>query len=385
MAKREFKLPGIEDLNKEQENVRALSLEGQHLIVGGPGTGKSVMALLKAKRMHEEKKRYCFLVFNHLLNQANKQLFDLDVDLVSRQWQSWFIHKFERITGKYGVPGSPPGSLNFLWGQVLEALAEKDDDENTYLIIDESQDMPPEFYQCIASLGLENLFVVADQNQAIEDGKNSSRRDLEDMLALETNDVIELKTNYRNNHAIARLAREFYTGDPASPPPELPPPPSTQIDIPLLLEYPQQDFDDIIRRVLTMAHNNPTKLLGVIAPNNNVRCRFYNALVSENGKKGMKVKISTYSSDDRKDMAFNEGGIMIINCQACKGLEFDTVFIVGLSDYPLRSAPDYEETRKLFYVMVARAIDRVIMLKEKGRHCLVEKILPEDSQILERK
>jgi len=75
MAKRRFQLPGIQDLSKEQELVRALPFEGQHLIIGGPGTGKSVMALLRAKALADEKLDYRFLVFNHLLRQASKRIF----------------------------------------------------------------------------------------------------------------------------------------------------------------------------------------------------------------------------------------------------------------------------------------------------------------------
>ena len=36
-ATRKFELPGIQDLTKEQELIRALPKAGQHLIVGGPG------------------------------------------------------------------------------------------------------------------------------------------------------------------------------------------------------------------------------------------------------------------------------------------------------------------------------------------------------------
>ena len=63
MAKRIFKLPGIQDLSKEQEQARALPLTGQHLIIGGPGTGKSVLTLLRARRLAAEKKGYRFLVY----------------------------------------------------------------------------------------------------------------------------------------------------------------------------------------------------------------------------------------------------------------------------------------------------------------------------------
>ena len=95
------------------------------------------------------------------------------------------------------------------------------------LIIDEGQDMPPEFYQALLNLRFENFYVVADQNQQIVPGQNSTRQDIQNGLGIALGDVIELQDNYRNTHPIARLAREFYTGDPASPPPDLPNRPST--------------------------------------------------------------------------------------------------------------------------------------------------------------
>ena len=64
--RRKFELPGIQDLSKEQEAARALPREGQHLIVGGPGTGKSVLALIRSRRHQRERDDYLFLVFrNH--------------------------------------------------------------------------------------------------------------------------------------------------------------------------------------------------------------------------------------------------------------------------------------------------------------------------------
>ena len=54
MAKRYFKLPRVQDLNKGQDSVLMLPKKGQHLIVGGPGTGKSVVALLRVIKCRDE-------------------------------------------------------------------------------------------------------------------------------------------------------------------------------------------------------------------------------------------------------------------------------------------------------------------------------------------
>ena len=77
--------------------VRALPKDGQYLIVGGPGTGKTVMALIRARRHHRDKDDHVFLVYNHLLHLASEQLFG--GGLSSATWQTWLPDQFREITG----------------------------------------------------------------------------------------------------------------------------------------------------------------------------------------------------------------------------------------------------------------------------------------------
>ena len=51
--KRRFELPAAGDLSEEQEDIEDLELDGQHLIIGGPGTGKSVLSCTYAKQKEQ--------------------------------------------------------------------------------------------------------------------------------------------------------------------------------------------------------------------------------------------------------------------------------------------------------------------------------------------
>jgi DNA helicase II / ATP-dependent DNA helicase PcrA len=390
LAKRKkFYLPGIQDLSKEQEDARALPKEGQHLIIGGPGTGKSVLALLRSRRHHEDNDLYVFLIYNHLLNQASQQLFGKE--LASKQWMSWFMRIFKQTTGEpFPLLAAKPGSTweESDWEgafQIVSNFSELPQNDFPCLVIDEGQDMPPQFYQILVNLGYENFFVVADQNQQIEPDKNSTRQEIQDILGIDVNDVIELTYNYRNSYAIACLAREFYTGDPASPPPKLPTTSTSSSKRPMLVDYTPEAFRRIIDRILKIADNDPSKLIGIITPNNSVRERYFEALnTSDVQLDNPRPEISTYKSGDKHSMAFSESGIMVINAQSCKGLEFDTVILADINKQ-VCNLRNQDVVKRLYYVMVARAIDQVIMLREKGQHCAVDSILPMNNDILERK
>jgi DNA helicase-2/ATP-dependent DNA helicase PcrA len=388
MAKHEFNLPGIQDLSKEQEYARALPKQGQHLIIGGPGTGKSVLALLRSRRHQQDKDDYIFLVYNKLLNQASRQLFGME--LCSQQWQSWFAIIFKAASGEAvpKLPSNGNGWQEIDWvrtSEIIAALPIIGGEKHPFLIIDEGQDMPPEFYQALFNLGFENVYAVADQNQQIVPGQNSTRQEIQNGLGIAPNDVIELQDNYRNSRPIARLAREFYTGDPASPPPALPNRPSAIR--PILYTYEQSDFQNLIERILKNADTTPEKLIGLIAPNNKTRERYFEALMKTKATvkfDNVPPAVQTYLAGSSPDIPFNEGGIMVINAQSCKGLEFDTVFLADINQH-FCNTKNQDQTKRLFYVMVARAKERVIMLKEAGKHCPVDAILPQDTDILERK
>ena len=82
-------------------------------------------------------------------------------------------------------------------------------------------------------------------------------------------------------------------------------------------------------------------------------------------------------------MAFDEGGVLVINAQACKGLEFDTVVLADIDEHYIPRA-DPDVARRLFYVMVARARERVFMFMKRNDRNEIERILPADPNLLRR-
>ena len=379
--RRRYALPGVEDLTKEQEEIRALPMTGSHLVVGGPGTGKTVICLLRTRRLARGGEEYCFLVWNHLLHRASRALFEGELE--AKTWKSWFWGVFRKVFGE-SPPTLPSDSWREDWKAVGQAVVKLpksvDEGSRPFLVIDEGQDMPPGFYDFLLQLGFENLLVVADQNQQIKEDEHTSRRELEDLLG----DARELHYNHRNSLPVARLAREFATDDPASPLPELPAGRRT-VDTPWLYTVGEGDRARIARNILKHWDQDPRRLIGVIAPNNNVRGRYFDALRRSNIPLDHgRPWIETFHGDNKPEVPFDRGGILVINAQACKGLEFDTAVLADIDEHRVDAA-DPDRTKKLFYVMVSRARERVVLFMKRSGDRPIETILPKDESILRRR
>ena len=366
----------------------ALPREGLHLVVGGPGTGKTVVCLLRARRHSQHGEDYQFLVWNHLLYRACRAVFD--GELQARTWHSWFGEVFCKRVGNL-VPKLQPADGETWrpvdWGGVLKAASALPQPENgasahSLLVVDEGQDMPPGFYTSLFAFGYGDLFVAADQNQQLKDDENSNRRELEELLG----GAVELRYNFRNSHPIARLAREFYTGDPASPPPELPPGDKTTIYVPRLYYVEEDTLPRIARNVLRHWDQDPRRLIGVIAPNNGVRSRYLYAVKEWSGRLALDngdPRVETFHGSHRPEVRFDRGGILVINAAACKGLEFDTVVLADIDEHGVDPA-DQDRAKKLFYVMVSRARKNVVMFMKRDANRELEEILPKDQEVLRR-
>lgn len=385
MAARRFKLPDIQDLSKDQERARLLPRDGRRLIVGGPGTGKSIIALLRTRRHHRPNgaQEYVFLVYNRLLLEASRELVANAVN--AHAWKSWFTTMYRHAL-RQPCPVVDGQAFNLDWDAILAAIAEAHEIRppvTPFVIIDEGQDMPPEFYRALLQIGFEHVYVVADQNQRITD-EHSSLHEIVTELAIEQDARIELTENYRNCDRIARLALAFRVEDPASP--CLKPPLERRCTRePLLIDYGpgcDWDFDMLIQRILKAADRDPARLYGIITPDNETRRRWLEALCQHSVIASLdhgRPRIVTYASGDNDgDHRFSEGGIFVINAQSAKGLEFDTVLLADIDAYRFdpESRDQRDDVKRRFYVMISRAREHVVLLRRAGHRCPVDAILP---------
>jgi len=380
MAKRIFKLPTRQELTKSQRAVLRLPKDGQHLITGAPGTGKSVVALWRLQEIGHSKDTV-FLTFNHVLNHANKALVQSTHSTKMNTAMSWFYElQWSMVKGTSGtfeenkMPELAPHKPDY--EKVTQRMADLNVDCSRFnLIIDEGQDLPPEWFDCIESLKVSNFFVVADQNQQITE-ERSSLKELQDALGIDQEEVIELKENWRNTTAIAAFANYFYT-DKTSPRPLLPNRPST--DTPIMFEY--DNIDLVKEQILNEYDRDPSKLIGFFVANENKRNWWAENLADDSaGRKNAPPLVSTYFASQKGsvNINFNYGGVVVLNDKSVKGIEFDTVFI--LIDGFKTISNDKESLMKRMYVMSSRAREKLFILKSSVQDNILESILPPDGE-----
>ena len=388
--KREFKLPSVEDLDKEQDVILRLPEDGIFLVTGGPGTGKSVVSLIRRNRV-KKSKNYIFLVYNHVLMRSTKQM--VEGEMNGNTWIKWFNDEFKNLTGN--PPETKSNSKDIDFDDAIlklrahfEALEIPENDLN--FIIDEGQDMPPKFYKSLAEMGFINFFVVADQNQQITKQKSSI---LELENTLDPDKRHELIENYRNSWEIAFLARQFYS-DPATLPPKLPLP-EPQNPTPIKIheyedtsedeEDTSEEFKFLIKRILAKYSRNPKDLIGIFTLSNKTRNKYVKTLNTVKNTMGhgmSEVIISTYSwGDSSENIDFTRGGIVVLNSASVKGLEFDQVFIADIDEF--NKKPQIDELKKIFYVMTSRARNHLALLRNKShkRQSKLDSILPLDKEL----
>lgn len=401
---RRFALPGVQDLTPEQDLANDLPVNGRHLLIGGPGTGKSVIALLRAVRLVRSKNKHAFLAYNRLLIHYCNALSPVQIN--ASTWITCFKHNWRQQMGQNCPVLDQPWEID--WQGVMGTLGQAVDiapPPSPYLIIDEGQDMPKEFFWALADLGYEHIFVAADFNQVLNPGKNVNRRELIDALEKSPRNVqqadapkeklfapsaiIELKHNHRNPGPVARLAAHLCSAiaNPQSPCTELRDS-MRDADAPLLYGYKTDDAKRSLGRVcqglIILADRNPHWLIGVLCPTKDVRDSYKVeldralAIVQQRLDHG-DPRIDVFDANKQPWPDFTRGGIVVLTAQSCKGLEFDLTAIADLHWYR-----DNLASRQLLYVMVSRAIERVILLRDLNQPCALDAILPKDANLLKR-
>lgn len=346
-----FKLPTYQELSTEQDSAFNLPVKGNHLIVGPPGSGKTVVAIYRAEMLRNANASAQFIVFNNTLNQyLDSVLQQRKLENMTSTFHKWFPSWYRSSTHE-----EPPriDQFTFDWNAIFRSIGSNFESFTRYpnLIIDEGQDFPREFYRVMRLL-VENLTVFADENQRINES-NSTIDDISQALGIQN--LYYLHKNYRNSRPIAEFASYFYTGL-RSGIPDLPERDGVK---PRLFHLSRQQQINLISNY---ANNNPTKTIGVMVYSKQDLKSLYDDLLIR-----IKNPVEMYYAELKgfNKIHFHVSGVKLVTYASAKGLEFDTVFL-PLLDH-VRTDARIDDLKMKFYVLVSRAREELFLLSDGDR------------------
>jgi superfamily I DNA/RNA helicase len=359
-----MKLPPESKLSREQREVMNAPTEGTTLVVGPPGSGKTVVAVLRERALKKREERVSSVVFNKVLCRytGNELTFHR---WLNQWWRSSTNAKFPDLQHT-SEDGETQWQLDYSsaleqakgsWLQKIKARGHWG-----HLILDEAQDFPPDAHRLLFVVQQRvfnhlpddekpSVCLLADENQRLTAHNSTLAQIRTAYPGITPDDEYVLRRNYRNTKQIAEFAAHFHVGLESGRP-DLP---TSEGNKPHVLKA---TLDAAVDRVVTFAKNNPDQEIGVLVRHERTRKKFFNKLAFR--LQGSDVKVQTYSSQveahkDASKLKFEKPGTITILCFASsKGLEFDTVFLPELQNLPLGDGqPD--QIRMNMYVMASRA------------------------------
>lgn len=387
-----FRLPRWDQLSKdEQIPIYNLPMNGTFVVTGGPGTGKTVLAIHRAARIKHSTKgeiKVKMLVFNRILMNFLKnalietKIIDYDNWLDRDDYEvkdedgyvmnvaerkngysvetmlSWFYRFYMNTTGTR-VPEIAPykPDWEFVFKR-LDSFLKKSGPIWDHLIIDETQDFPKELLQILRKL-TKNTILFADPNQAITDTA-SDLSEIVDAFEAYDRKYPVLTRNYRNTKQIYELAKIFYSGDPEDIPPVAF---RSGRQKPALIKC--VDMYDSCRIIKTICENNPEKNIGVFLPSVRLVKEYYRE-ISKNIRKNYNVQKYYFDENKKRHniININEPGLTIMTYWTIKGLEFDIVILPELQDEYF--SEETNQKMNQVYVGCTRARDELYFINKKG-------------------
>ena len=372
--------PKNTDLSDEQKIIYSEHLDKALLITGPPGTGKTVMAIMRALRMGKEMEdvnaKVPILMHNKTLYEFTSTQASVNKNIKVQTLMSYLL---QRTNLRMLSDGQ---NISFPWGQLYRMIDSKNPDEikklnlfPKFVILDEGQDFPKTLWKVISNIWMKLRSVdvnfvpsiMADENQALNVDENSTIDDIRHGLS--TTDCFgsfkesKLTKNYRNTKEIAAFAEKFYVGNQTEKAD------SSQCRSgvkPKLFWHRGYKNNRLIERIVNYKKSNPNKSVGVIIVNRNSASRVKTLFKGiENYVKINKldIKVQYYLSSDRQRIQAldfdNPKTITVITRQSCKGLEFDCVFVPKINDLEYDNL-GFEYSRDL-YVVFHRARDQLFI------------------------
>jgi superfamily I DNA/RNA helicase len=327
------------DLAPDQRaGLDGLPFDGNHLVSGPPGSGKSILAAQRAIMLALTGTPVVLLTYSNLLRQSLAGTVHA-LGPADRSIRVMTAHGW--LADWYGATPPRTGDGWYDWDALFNRAADPASTTAPTLVVDEGQDLPPEFYLLCRMLEARTT-VFADECQRLTD-TNSTLGEIGRNLGRCTRQ--ELDGNHRNTEQIASFAAHFHTGA------NMQVLPGRQGPAPRLHRFHERGVADLL---ILLAEQQPRKTIGVIAGSKHTQF----SLLTSIQNRASRLKPQLYTSESKgplyRTLDLGRPGIVIVHRASAKGLGFDTVVIPD-THRDAATDPTSATLRMSYYAMATRA------------------------------
>lgn len=315
------------ELDQDQKRVVALPLDGNHLVIGPPGSGKTNLLVLRATYLYRANVRdTVILTFGRVLREflaSGSSNYDFASDKVQT-----YVRWAAGVLGEYGIKIDDSRSFSDTRDSIrsgFEYLFESGKSITKFdcILIDEAQDYTA-FEIAFISKIAKSVFAVGDDRQRIYQ-TDGALKELEGFCKVST-----LSFHYRNGIRICRAADGILDqldsdiGLETSSQYDEDAYPSTVADHGGLSIDEQTDI--AISEIATQLRAYPGEAIGVLCPRHEELDRVIALL--EQSEISMRIQIQRHS-DGYFGMS-PERPIIVTTIHSAKGLEFRALHLLGM-------------------------------------------------------
>ena len=349
-----------DQLDDEQKDVVALAIDGSHLVVGPPGSGKTNLLLLRAAYLQARgRNNFVVLTFGRVLKEFLVNGTDAaNVDAARiKTYSAWA----GEILRENGVDVPDQGNFDELRKALLAGLSTLSDDviedyRLDYILLDECQDYTVEELRQVMRFS-EFIFAAGDKNQRIYQANG-----VLDLLEGECDTTNTLTYHYRNGLKVCRLADGIRSlvgdrrgleassqYDEVAAPSEVTP-------------HPSEPLEAQIERALPIIADQlrayPTSIIGVLCPLKRDLRTVWEAMSRSylGGQVQLQMFESGYAALDP------DRRILVGTVHGAKGLEFRAMHILateGIGRFP-------RNRNRIAYTAVTRAKTSLGIYRSSG-------------------
>lgn len=324
MAKRNFFIKESE-LDDYQIRIVNKHIDKSLIVKGCAGSGKSILALWKAKSIQEGKKgSFLMIIFTNALKQY-----------------------MQDGVNQIGISPSHIESSNkcYEWRKVNDKWIQDEwkKGDYDYIIVDEAQDFSQEDILTFKNHATKALLLYGDSAQQLytfqKGKKHLTMQEIENITGFKTEGLV---FNHRLPQKIAKLA-ELISSDDDDIVDRCK---NEGFEKPNIFKY--DDFEDEMNAIVSIIQNRTLEDVGILLRSNDEVKRVSNALI----ERGINTETKIYNDST---LDFNTSNPKIMTYHSSKGLQFEAVFL------PECTTSD-EGNRNALYVALTRTYQSLYIM-----------------------